>query len=65
MSPQASKFISDNKNLAIEFHKSDSSAFVIKNITNAMASKLCFKYKVSGIFSANGKDFIICNIGRF
>lgn len=65
MTPQASKFISDNKNLTIEFHKSDSSAFVVKNITDAIASKLCSRYKASGIFSGNSKDFIICNIGQY
>ena len=65
MLPQELIFITENQNLNIEFHKSDNSAFVVKNITDAIASKLCSRYKASGIFSGNSKDFIICNIGRF
>ena len=65
MLPEEIIFITENQNLNIEFHKSDNSAFIVKNITDVIASKLCSKHKASGIFAGNSKDFIICNIGKF
>lgn len=59
-------FIQQEKKLQIELHPSDVNFLIIKNCTFEKGSKLCAKYKASGMSSGkNHEDFQIGNFGKY